>query len=613
MYNQLIYFLIALLLFTMQQPGSLPLLSPLRTFLVVAGLWLLFALICQVTLRHFGNRLWALSQSAATRRYHAIQSRLTILALGFLAIHIYLFNVKFYLQIIPGFAQSLALSGMVGIALFLVHLVALWVCSHQPYKQIFHSEISLFKFLKAHVAFVSAILIPWFLISLFSDLLQTIDLPHFLTGDLGDFLLLSLLLIAFVLFAPWLVVRLWGCEPLPDGHVREELQGFCQRYNFALGNFMLWPLFGNETLTAGIIGTLPRLRYILITKGLLKILNVVELKAVVAHEMGHARRLHIFTYLLFFIGYAVLAYAYQDVMFVLLLKNETFLHWAMAPDSLHLTLFSLVYTLPMLVFLVLYFRYVFGFFMRNSERQADLYALRLIGDPTPLISSLQKIAYYSGRIEDLPNWHHFSIRERIQCLLKATENPSLVRRHDRKMVSSIALFLVMVIGLSLVGFRLQNMDIVHRWKLQVQARVLEKQLQAKDNSPEIYGAYGSLLLELGRYAAARPLLIRAVDMAPQNATFLNNLAWLYATAPPPFQDPEKALELARQAAALESEPHILDTLAEAYYANGRYQEALTTIEEALKLKPAKIDYFRKQLLKFQRAAGLQGKEFDIER
>lgn len=610
MYSQLIFFLIALVLFTLQQPGSLPLMSPFATFLSVAGLWLIFAFICQVSLRHFGGRLWMLSQSAATRQYHAIQSRLTVLALAFLATHIYVFNVKFYLQIIPGFTQSLALSGIVGIALFLAHLILLWICSHEPYKLVFRSEISLPKFLRAHIAFVSAILVPWFLISLASDLLETIHLPHFLTGDLGNLLLLTILLIVFVLFAPWLVVRLWGCEPLPPDHVREELQSFCQRYHFVLGNFMLWPLFGNEMLTAGIIGALPRCRYILITSGLLKVLNIDELKAVVAHEMGHARRLHIFTYLLFFIGYAALTYSYQDLIFLLLLKNEAFLHWAMAPDSLHLTLFSVVYTLPILVFLVLYFRYVFGFFMRNSERQADLYALRLIGDPAPLISSLQKIAYYSGRIEDLPNWHHFSIRERIQCLLKATENPSLVRRHDRKMVSSIVLFMIVMIGLSFFGFRLQSTDIVHRWKLQVQAQALEKQVQAKDNSPEIYGAYGSLLLELGRYDAARSFLSKAVAMEPDNATFLNNLAWLYATAPPPLQDPESALKLARHAASLESQPHILDTLAEAYYVNGRYQEALTTIQQALQLKPANTDYFVTQLKKFERAAGLDNKELE---
>lgn len=606
MYNQLIYFLLALVIFTLQQPGSLPLMPPLATFLAAAGLWLLFTVICRAVLHRFGSRLWSLSQAAATRRYHAVQTRLTILALGFLATHIYLLNVKFYLQIIPGFARSLTISGIIGIAFFLVHLVPLWIYSHQPYRQIFHSELSLYTFLKAQLAFISAILVPWFLISLVSDLLQMIDLPDFLADGLRDLLLLSLLLIVFVLFAPWLVVRLWRCEPLPPGYIREELKDFCRHYNFALGNFMLWPLFGNETLTAGIIGALPRWRYILITKGLLKILNVSELKAVVAHEMGHARRLHIFIYLLFFIGYAVLAYAYQDVIFILLLKNEIFLRWAMAPDSLHLTLFSIVYTLPILVFLVLYFRYVFGFFMRNSERQADLYALRLIGDPSPLISSLQKIAYYSGRIEDLPSWHHFSIRERIRYLLAATETPSLVRRHDRKLVSSLVFFMAIVIGLSFFGFRLQGMDIVHRWKLQVQARVLEKQMQAEDNnSPEIYGAYGSLLLELGRYAAARSFLSKAIDMAPRNATVLNNLAWLYATAPPPFQNPEKALQLARQAVALEIEPHILDTLAEAYFVNGRYQEALATIEEALKLKPAKEDYFMKQLRRFKRATGVQ--------
>jgi len=602
MYSQLIYFLIALVLFTLQQPGSLPLTSPAKTFFSVLGLWLFFALICHLSLRHFGQRLWRVSQSNATRQYHRIQNRLTILALAFLAIDIYIFNLKFYLQIIPGFDQSLAVSGIIGIGIFLAHLILIWIYSYPAYKKIFYSEIPLSRFLKGNIAFISAILIPWFLISLVSDILQAIKLPTFLTSDLGEFVLLFALLTIFVLFAPWLVVRLWGCEPLPPSHIREELQDFCQRYNFVLGNFMLWPLFGNEMLTAGIIGILPRLRYILVTKGLLAVLNIDELKAVVAHEMGHVRRLHIFVYLLFFICYSILAYSFQDVIFLLLLKNQTFLQWAMAPDTLHLTLFSIIYTMPVLLLLVIYFRYVFGYFMRNSERQADLYALRLIGDPSPLITSLQKIAYHSGHIEDLPSWHHFSIRERIHYLLKSHKNPSLIRQHDRKMYGSILFFLVVVIGLSFTGFQLQNMSTVQRWKVQVQAQMLEKQIQTEARNPAIYGAYGGLLLELGRYDAARSFLRKALQMAPHDATIMNNLAWLYATSPPPFLDPENALKLARQAASLEFQPYILDTLAEAYYVNGRYQDALQTLQQALAMKPENQDYFLKQLNKFERAA-----------
>lgn len=606
MYSQLIYFLVALVLFTLQQPGARPLFSPVATLASATLVFLLYGLICRVSLRRLQHSSWLVSQSILARQYHRIQSRLSILALGFVAIYTYILNIKFYLQIIPGFEQSLTLSGIAGIGLFLMHLVLIWLWSHPLYKKIYHSDITLAAFLRAHLAFISAILIPWFLISIVSDLFQVIKLPAFLTGDIGQFILLGSLLLVFVLFAPWLVVRLWGCKPLPFGRKREELEGFCKQYNFMIGGFMLWPLFGDEMLTAGIIGILPRWRYILITKGLLTLLDTDELKAVVAHEMGHVRRLHIIIYLFFFICYSLLAYSFHDVIFLFLLRNELFLQWAMAPDTYHLTLFSIVYTIPILLLLVLYFRYIFGFFMRNSERQADLYALGLVGNPFTLVSSLQKIAHHSGQIEDLPSWHHFSIRQRIDFLMKSYQQPGLVRKHDRKLYGSILIFLGLIAGFSFLGLRLQDTRAVKQWKVQVQTQMLEKQIHSATADPELYAAYAGLLLDLGRYETALSLLTKAVAMDPNNATVLNNLAWLYATSPPPYFHPDKALKLALEAAALESQPYILDTLAEAYFANDRYQEALGAIQEALAKDPQNRDYFLQQKDKFKKAANGRG-------
>ena len=42
---------------------------------------------------------------------------------------------------------------------------------------------------------------------------------------------------------------------------------------------MYWPIFAGDTLTAAIMGILPRLRYILITRSLLDLLEIDELKA----------------------------------------------------------------------------------------------------------------------------------------------------------------------------------------------------------------------------------------------------------------------------------------------------------------------------------------------
>jgi Zn-dependent protease with chaperone function len=54
-----------------------------------------------------------------------------------------------------------------------------------------------------------------------------------------------------------------------------------------------WPIFEGRMLTAGIMGLVPRYRYILITESLMDVLSIEELKAVVAHEMGHAKYRHL--------------------------------------------------------------------------------------------------------------------------------------------------------------------------------------------------------------------------------------------------------------------------------------------------------------------------------
>jgi tetratricopeptide (TPR) repeat protein len=115
------------------------------------------------------------------------------------------------------------------------------------------------------------------------------------------------------------------------------------------------------------------------------------------------------------------------------------------------------------------------------------------------------------------------------------------------------------------------------------------------------GGAGGVLLEQGRFAEARDLMRKHLQQSPNDFQVLNNLAWLYATAPSPYADPPAALELALKAACLAPVPHVFDTLAEAYYANGRYAEALETIEHALAMKPENLKYLLEQREKFRKA------------
>jgi membrane associated rhomboid family serine protease len=91
-----------------------------------------------------------------------------------------------------------------------------------------------------------------------------------------------------------------------------------------------------------------------------------------------------------------------------------------------------------------------------------------------------------------------------------------------------------------------------------------------------------------------------------NADVLNNVAWALATSSEPeVRSPAAALEYAQRAVVAEKgqpRAHILDTLAESYYVNGRYDEAVKTEQRALQLaQPAEKANYLRQLEKYQQA------------
>jgi rhomboid protease GluP len=98
---------------------------------------------------------------------------------------------------------------------------------------------------------------------------------------------------------------------------------------------------------------------------------------------------------------------------------------------------------------------------------------------------------------------------------------------------------------------------------------------------------------------------QALQIEPQSAESHNNLAWLYATCEDPkWRDPHAALEHARQAVELTQwkEAGFIDTLAEANYASGSYQEAVRIQMLALQLDPQDPE-LQEHMARYRKAAG----------
>ncbi|MCB1136715.1 MAG: M48 family metalloprotease, partial [Chlamydiia bacterium] len=112
-------------------------------------------------------------------------------------------------------------------------------------------------------------------------------------GTLGFLILLMILM-------PALIQRTWGCRPLPPGPMQDRMEALCSRAGFRHAGMKIWTIM-EHTLSAAIIGVVPRFRYVMFTKGLLEELTPAEVEAVLAHEMGHSKHKHlvIFPFIIF--------------------------------------------------------------------------------------------------------------------------------------------------------------------------------------------------------------------------------------------------------------------------------------------------------------------------
>jgi tetratricopeptide (TPR) repeat protein len=97
---------------------------------------------------------------------------------------------------------------------------------------------------------------------------------------------------------------------------------------------------------------------------------------------------------------------------------------------------------------------------------------------------------------------------------------------------------------------------------------------------------GSALLDRGRPAETIDHYRKALAADPNFLEAANNLAWLLATCDrASLRDPEDALRYAERAAGLSrnEDPAVLDTLAAAQAAAGRFDEARRTVERGVEL------------------------------
>jgi Flp pilus assembly protein TadD len=120
-------------------------------------------------------------------------------------------------------------------------------------------------------------------------------------------------------------------------------------------------------------------------------------------------------------------------------------------------------------------------------------------------------------------------------------------------------------------------------------KYLNEALLTNSNNAGLYENLGNAYIQTGNYELAIRNWTKALNLKPSSAEILNNLAWVLATTNDvSVRDANKAIEFATRSCELteNKKPEFMDTLAIAYAAAGRFEEAKATAGKALNIAKA---------------------------
>jgi Zn-dependent protease with chaperone function len=418
---------------------------------------------------------------------------------------------------------------------------------------------------------------------------------------------LALYLFVAGLVIPVLVPLCWRLRELEDrqatGIIREELEAG----GVSVARVLNWPVMMTGSATAGVIGLLPRFRYLLFSDVLAATLTPDEIRSVTAHEATHLRQRHLWYFVAAILAYVLCIHvALQALLLAGLWLHYSLPFWAI--------------TLIEVGGLLLFLRFGIGYLSRNFERQADGGALRRMG-LEPFRSALLKIGVLNRISPEADNWHHYGIGRRLAYLESAQDEPAALAGHDHK-VGRIKLACIALLTAGLIAQAVFSSPGVVAFlieKVWLQGIGDDSGHAAQPTESDIEGLHYLALqaFQRGDLEVAERYFRRLLEFSPENPEISNNLAWLLVTRP--GADPAdlaEGLRLARQAVQASDSAYIWDTLAEALARGGQSGAARDAAARALGLAGQEqgrgntpLTYYRERLEAFE-ASGWKNKKIN---
>ncbi|MFH1488403.1 MAG: hypothetical protein ABII06_05825, partial [Pseudomonadota bacterium] len=229
MFNNVVYFIIALLLFNIHNPDPAPGHEAGYDLLLLMIGWVLFFLCCRVSFRRLTSRYGVDGDENGrlSHEYQGLVLRLSVLAVFLFALDIFVFELKSWIQMIPGMKAFSVLQGIVALSVFFFYLSTLWAFAHRAYSGAFKTRISRREFILSNIKLNMPILFPWVVLSFIYDLIalsRWSGLESFLNRPEGQIPFFALFLIVLMIFMPRFIQYWWGCRPLETSERVRELE-----------------------------------------------------------------------------------------------------------------------------------------------------------------------------------------------------------------------------------------------------------------------------------------------------------------------------------------------------------------------------------------------------
>ncbi|RJP32824.1 MAG: hypothetical protein C4547_13035 [Phycisphaerales bacterium] len=259
--------------------------------------------------------------------------------------------------------------------------------------------------------------------------------------------------VALMIFAaaPLLLRRIWLTRPLEAGALRRRLETLCERIGMRCREILVWNSDG-MMINAAVMGLSPRVRYVLLSDGLLETMDERQIEAVFGHEAGHIRLHHIEFFLMFAFVTMLAVSGAMEALYRCGLSST----WVEVSGG---------------AMAVVVWGMGFGWVSRRFERQADLFGVRcvtpdaqtcrvpcsvhpsvpLADDPPAspgrevanhphgvcataahwFASALDRVAVLNGIPHEERSWRHSSIGSRIRFLMSLANDPNRAAGFDR--------------------------------------------------------------------------------------------------------------------------------------------------------------------------------------